>query len=514
LLTALAGAAVTAAAWLLASPDRLLSRQMTWDMLFNLSGAWYLHNGMAAHVFQLTAIGFWLAGPSVWAFIAGEIVAVAGLFVAAVAVTTRRLPLVPGAIFVVFVCLLVLMPINVGERVTDYTFAMDYNTIGWAALCVLSLMLFVPSRAGPAWDWLDLAVAGALIAALYALKITCFGTAIVELSVAVFVSEHMRRRWRLWTVLVAALLLHAVAPYNWPYLSDVLAAVGSGAANSNPRGLIVKVLSNVPELSLMIIGAMVSLTLWRSRLAPVRLPVGAVLFIVAAVGVLSQNTQARGLPLSVVLIFLLYDYFRGDPQAGRAPATRLIVLALLVLPLAALTKQSVSLLSYHGHAIDDPTLYAFERPTLRGLAIPREESGLLDAVSTHKVDPGLFSRIRTVDTDAEEVSQFEYAQTIDEAAALFDDPARGGGAIVILDQVNPLPFILGRVPPRGATLWLYPAFAWQPAEKMLGDARFVLIPKFSTFRAVTEMAVERYGAYLATHFPQRTETRSWILLSR
>ncbi len=524
LLTAIAGAVVAGSAWLLASPDWLLSRQMTWDMLFNLSGAWYLHNGLAAHVdfhdplgtlsFRLTAIGFWFTGPSVWAFIAGECVVTAGLFVTATAVAARRLPLVPAAMFVAFVCLLVLMPVNVGERVTDYTFAMDYNAMGWAMLCVLSLLLFVPPRVGPMSDWLDLAVAGVLIAGMYVLKITYFGTAIVELGVAVCVCEHLRRRWRLWSALAAVMLLNAVAPYNWPYLRDIFTAVGTGAANSDPLGVIVVALANAPELSLMMIGAMVCLTLWHGRVAPARLPVGAILFIVAGVGVLTQNTQARGLPLSVVLIFLLYDHFRGDPRTGRPAATSLVLLTLLILPLAGLTKQTASLVAYHRHAINGSALYAFERPALRGLVIPREEPGLLEAVSTQKFDPGLFTRIRTVDTDEEELSQFEYAQTIEEAAALFDDPARRSGGIVLFDQVNPLPFILGRAPPRGVTLWLHPAFPWQPAERMLGDAKYVLVPKFSTFRTVTDMALDRYGSYLAAHFPQRIETRYWILLSR
>ena len=39
-----------AAAWLLLSPGRIFSREMTWDLLFNLAGAWQLHSGQIAHV--------------------------------------------------------------------------------------------------------------------------------------------------------------------------------------------------------------------------------------------------------------------------------------------------------------------------------------------------------------------------------------------------------------------------------------------------------------------------------
>ena len=39
-----------AAALLLIAPGAVLSRDMTWDLLFNLSGAWHIHNGHVPHV--------------------------------------------------------------------------------------------------------------------------------------------------------------------------------------------------------------------------------------------------------------------------------------------------------------------------------------------------------------------------------------------------------------------------------------------------------------------------------
>jgi hypothetical protein len=516
-LALVAGTLVGASAWLLASPARILSRQMTWDMLFNLSGAWYLHNGLAAHVdfhdplgslsFRLTAIGFRFTGPSVWGFIAGELVAVSALFVAALCAATRRLPLLPAIVFTVYICLLVLMPINVGALVGDYTFAMDYNAIGWSALAILSLILFVPPREARGQDWVDIVVATALCVGLYTLKITYFAAAIGAFGAALIVGEHLRRRRFVWAAMLAVIVMHAAAPYHWDYLSDVLAATGSGAANSNPVGVLVKMFSNVPELSLMAIVTTIAFGLWRTGQAPARLPVAAALLMAMAIGVLTQNTQARGLPLSVAMTLLLYAHVRHA-----APSWLLV--ALLILPVGGVAKQGASLVAYHLQADHNPSLHEFSRPPLRGLAVPEQQDGLLDAVAAAAIDPTLFSRIRTVNTDGEAISQFEYAQTLEEAAELFDDPARRDGAVAVLDQVNPLPFMLGRLPPRGATLWLDPAFPWATPEAMLGDARYVLIPKFPSLPAATKMAIERYGNYLAAQFPQRTESRSWILLSR
>jgi hypothetical protein len=44
-LVLLAAVPTAIAAWALLAPDYLLSREMTWDLLFNLAGAWHLQFG-------------------------------------------------------------------------------------------------------------------------------------------------------------------------------------------------------------------------------------------------------------------------------------------------------------------------------------------------------------------------------------------------------------------------------------------------------------------------------------
>ncbi len=513
---------VAAAGWLLAAPDRIVSRQMTWDMLFNLAGAWHLHNGHVAHVdfhdplgvvtFLLTAIGFRLTGPSVWGFIAGEVLAAAVLGGAAIIVALTRLAFVPGLVFVAFTCLLVLAPTNVGESVNVITFAMSYNAIGWAALGVFSLILFLPPRRALLDGWVDVAVGGALVLGLYHLKITYFGAAMGELAVALVVSEPIRRVR--WCVAGVALAAYAVAPYNWAYLGDVLSAVGTGAVNSDARDLVVMVFDNVAELALVAIAGLAAIALWRSGQVSARLPAAIVMLIASAVAIMSQNTQERGLTLSVALAFLLYDHFRGDKAGGRASAPLWVLLALLIFPLITTSKKAASLAIYHWQAVQSDRLFVFEQAPLRGLAIPAGTPSLLEAVGRRRVDHTMFNRIRAVDTDNEQISQFEYGQTLVEAATLFATPERREGTMVVLDQINPLPFMLGRVPLRGQSLWLALQFPWPPAQDMFADAAYVMIPKFPISLEITRTAIERYGAYLEEHFPARSESASWFLLAR
>ena len=55
-----------------------------------------------------------------------------------------------------------------------------------------------------------------------------------------------------------------------------------------------------------------------------------------------------------------------------------------------------------------------------------------------------------------DVSQSEYVQGLVDAAALVADRQRGAAKVLVMDQVNALPFMLGYPPPRGGNLWLWP----------------------------------------------------------
>ena len=85
---------------------------------------------------------------------------------------------------------------------------------------------------------------------------------------------------------------------------------------------------------------------------------------------------------------------------------------------------------------------------------------------------------------------------------------RPTGGIVLFDSVNPLPFMLGIEPTRGANLWS----TWNAPKRLAGEylagARYVLVPKFSTSPQWTEDLIRLYGGYLDKRFRQSAETRS------
>jgi len=206
-----AGPPMALFAWMLLSPGRMVSREMTWDMLFVLAGAWHVFHGQIPHVdfhdpvgalnFLLTAAGYRLVGPSPHAFLVGSCLMALALFAGACVAAARRLPLLPATLFVVLVSLLALMPANAGDLPSAYSFAMSYNRYGWSALSIVALILFLPARDGDEGAGVDQAIVAVLLLALFYLKVTYFAAGLAALGFAIIVCPAVRMRWRSWTAI-------------------------------------------------------------------------------------------------------------------------------------------------------------------------------------------------------------------------------------------------------------------------------------------------------------------------
>ena len=519
----LAGLPVLAAAWALLSPDRVLSHAMTWDLLFNLSGAWHLHLGHVAHVdfhepvgqlnFLLTAAGFRLFGPSPFAFLAGVAMVAFAVFLAASLATWRRLPLLPASIFVIFVSLLVLMPANVGDRPNTYTFAMSYNRYCWSAFSILALIVFLPPRNGRGSDWVDIAVGGLLLVGMFYLKITYFAAGLAAVALAVLSCPHVRKRWLGWAAVGGIVVANAAAPYNHPYLLDIWGSAQNSPAHHTLGVHLNNFFAAAAEYAPYVAALVVAFWMWWTGRAPLRLLAAVGFLFAVSLFLLTQNTQAYGLPAAIVITFLLYDQFRARTSEVRKGDTALLLLALMIFPLFSIGASAMSLAGYHVVAGRDRALHVVDQTNLRGLAVPAEQRGVFASFARSSLDYPLRNRTGAAQPRYE-LSQYEYVEILMEAAALFTDGQRRPGGIALFEQVNPLPFMLGLVPPRGGNLWSIDSAPMRPDEEFFADVDHVLIPKFSISRTWTETMLTRYTRYLSEHYRHAAETPSWILLSR
>jgi hypothetical protein len=517
-LVLLAGLPVLAAMWALLSPKLVLSHEMTWDFLYNLAGAWQLRHGHVAHVdfhepvgalnFALTRFGFELFGPTPFAFLAGATIVAVAVFVSATAAAMRRLSLAPATLFVIFVSLLVLMPANVGDKPNAYSFAMSYNRYGWSLLSILALILFLPPRDRVERDMIDVANAGLLLAVLFYLKVTYFAAGLAFLGLAIVICRHVRARLPAWLAVGGLVMANALAPWNHAYLVDILHAAGAGAVRNSLGFHLNNFFASVEGYAPYAAGVVVAAWMWARGIAPPRLPLAIAAIVVIGSFVLSQNHQSHGLPVGIVIAFLLYDQMRErfGPAVPGLPV-------LMIFPLFGIGASALSLFGYHAYAGHEELLHVVGHTQLKGLAVPGERQGLLAAFADGQPNHALLNWARAA-RPRFELSPDEYVGTLLEAAALLDNGRHGRGGVVVLDQVNPLPFMLGWPPPRGGNLWSGPAAPVQPAGELFAEADYVLIPKFSTYSAWTERAQLEYGGYLAQNFPVREESQSWTLLGR
>jgi hypothetical protein len=520
LLAVVAAVPPLAATWALLSPRIVLSRDMTWDLLFNLAGAWHLHYGHVAHIdfhepvgqlnFWLTEAGFFVLGPTPRAFLVGVIIVAVAIFLASTFVAWRRLPLLPATVFVVFASLLILMPANVGDPPNAYSFAMSYNRYGWSAFAVLALILLLPphdhSRAS---DVAEMAITVGLLAALFYLKVTYYLVGTAALGIALIVSTHVRATWKSWGICALLITLLPAMPYNWPYVADLLAAAQAGGIRDNLANHLNNFLANAAEYAPYAAAFAVALWMWRHGTAPFRLPVATAFILVAGGLLLSQNSQGHGLPAAVVVAFLFYDVLRQRKARRRPGGSLSILAALLVFPLIAIATSAASLAGYRAKTTDTK-LRIVDTTNLSGLAVPDKRYSVLAAFAHGSSQYRLLNLARSVRTQYE-LTANEYVETLLEAAIML---ANDSGRVVLLDQVNPLPFTLGVAPPRGGNLWSGVGAPVQPAEQVFADADYVLIPKFSTYSPWTEAAVAAYLPYLSKHFPYGEESQCWFLLRR
>ncbi len=516
-LPALAGVA------LLLAPGRVFSREMTWDLLYNLAGAWHLHHGQVAHVdfhtplgaltFELTRVGFAIAGAVPQAALAGPLILLVPALAAAALAAARRLPLLPAVIFTVYVTLLIVMPANAGDHPNAYSLAMSYNRWGWSAVTILCLVLFVPPRPGGERRWLDPLIGGALLLFLFYLKFTYAVAGFGAVAAALVLMPHVRRHWPVWVAAAGAIIAVAVLPHNHAYLADIWMAAASGHARTDLSYQLLSVVANRGEFAINGVAVLCLVWLWQRGWAE-RAHVAASLVVLGlGVAVLSQNAQVGDMPVTMVSFFLIYRLLWPSPDGAvtlASPQAATVMMALLIWPALAVAAETATLSAYYRAASRTDRLVQATETNLRGLAVPADGRELEETLASGPYQ--VHSPLRDPPL-RDPLTQHQYLRSLLEAAALFagDDPP---SRVLVLDQVNAMPFVLGYPPPRGGVLWLLPEERPRRAEEVFDDVDVVLVPKYSTLARSTVFALDTYGDYLSRSFPLRHDTASWMVLRR
>ena len=318
---------------LLLAPGRLFSREMTWDLLYNLEGAWHLHNGhVPARRLPHPARGTDLrAHPHRLRDGRHDPAGGAGRAPRWCCAGTRRWGRWPphGGCRCCRQCcsrsmspLLVMMPANVGDRAATPT-PWPWPTTGGAGVpsTILCLLLFVPPRGGVARPWIEPLLGAAL------------------LLLRLLPEDHLRHRQRCRhrrrhrddeprAPSAAAVDRGAgcrpaqrrAAPAAAPYLADVWAAASTGYTRSSIADQVLSMVSHRAEFAVYAVVVMFVVWLWRRGRAPAESSfLAASWFSAVGMFVLSQNAQAGDIPVALVPFFLICrTLWRAWPRRSAA----------------------------------------------------------------------------------------------------------------------------------------------------------------------------------------------------
>lgn len=512
--------------WAVLSVPVVYSREMTWDLMFNLDGAWRLHAGQVAHVdfhdpvgalpFALTALGFYLVGTKPFAFIVGECIVAAVITALAIVAVKDRLALMTGVLFVALCAMLALVPVALGDLPTAYTFAMGYNRFGWSLLGILYLIVFIEPRDGRRSSLPDIVAAAIIIVALYYLKITYFGVAYAAVGLALLTRRHVRQNYAAWCVALAAAALIAIAPFNHGYIADIVDAISAGSVRTQVNLFVRNFAYGGAEQSSVIAANLVLLYLWLQGRVSLGALVAGCFVLASGLFLISQNAQDQGIPLYVMPALLIsvaicdWAGAVGGDQSRHATALIGATLSPLIFFVFC---ANVTLLGYHMRARQPAGTFVVAGTNLQGLAVPLDRYNVITDFATGRYSPALFGRLRSNHV-RHELSQYEYVQTILELAELLRARGAAASSVVVIDQVNPLPFVMGARPPRRGNLWWEEGIAWRAPREAFGEADYVAIPRFPTRSAVVDDALTQYRKYLDAEFAPWLESRYWTVLKR
>lgn len=486
----------------LAAPGRTATSKYLNDLLIFLDGAHRIalgqvpnvdfHTSLGPLAFYIPAAGYELTGKLSAAMPLGMGLLTVLLGLAAAEIIGSRMRWQIGLPLAVFLLLIVATPANPGEAISELSFAMFYNRIGWSALGLL-FVLYLPRRPDAVRrDLADASAAALLVMLMLFTKVT-YG--LVGLGFLLFMlTDRIQRRWVFLSFAVmlgAGLLIEAVWRGGTTYVADLRLA-GAVSGSLPPIGRFTDLLGrNLSDIVAYAILSVALLILARS--------IRDFLFLGFCLGsgilIIEQNFQIVGILTLGAGAAVAGERLLRTPlarQRHRIAAAAPMLVAVLILPASI---GNIANLGLHA-------AYALGGG---GEQIPLPKYEGITLVRTF--GPGAFERFRRYN-----------GTMVDGRAALeaLDPPAE---RVAVMDFANPFSAGLGLTPPKGDYPWYHwgrtiNAVDFPPAEQIFANADIVMQPKAPIERFTGRGMADLYAGYLREHFRPVADTGDWIVYRR
>ena len=392
-----------------------------------------------------------------------------------------------------YVLLLAIAPLSLGETFASLSVAMSYNRLGYGLTIVILVEALAPTRNGSLRSGFPGGLStGAAIAILLFTKITFFFGAIFLLIALAFVRPQTRSRWVGMALGFCGVCLAFLAYLNFDLraiLSDF--RISAGAKRLAPTKLLAAAFELLSGEGLSVAAfVFVSCFVLRagdSGRTVAQLALAGIAVLLAGAFLLFGNYQDRELPLNACFAMFLAGLLLRNWSSGK-PEDRIIRSGLILWAVLLATGPIVSELS--------ATWYMFyERWT-----------GAIRPLSS----PGL-ATLRIGDAD--------YAELVESGLTLANQYRGPADTIVSLDFTDFFPYALRIPPPSGGAFCLHYRSSFSDRshpepERLFGSATIVMVPmRFS--QADSQLSIPRiYGPYLMAHYHLEATSTRWRLYRR
>lgn len=487
---------------LLAAPGQTIVASYVNDLFIFLDGAQRIaagqvpnrdfHSALGPLSFYIPALGFWITGDMGRAMPWGMALVTLLMALPIAHILASRLQPLIAIPYGIFLLLILVVPQNLGESITELSFAMFYNRIGWAAIGTLFVMYLRPVEASSGQRKLDMACAALLTMFVLYTKMT-YG--LVAIAFLVFLlSDSRQRHWvvgALASLAVGSLVIEWFWQSSFAYINDI-AMAGAVSGSRSAGDFATSFMKNLADYAMF--GILAAFAIWWRR----NLRDLTFFGFCAILGLLIQNQNAQpwgimilhaGAVVAVTLLLRQQPASRPPRRLETARSYSSLLLMALILPALL---HNLATLGFH------TTLAAMK-------------SG--DAFRLSQ-----FSNIRLISPwlSNEKTLMHRYLASVEEGARELEHLPVRPEKIFVLDFANPFSAGLDLVPPRGGSAWLHwerniDASNFMPAELLFADVEWLMIPKWGINNTPLR---ELYRSYIDAEFEPLSESKGWIIQRR
>ncbi|MGA9751214.1 MAG: hypothetical protein WBS54_05470 [Acidobacteriota bacterium] len=528
-----------------------------WDTTIFLDAAWRLCCGQRAHIdfsypygdffLDLIRVGMAIVGPKVQAITVGMCIFAATSAAAIWSIGSRRMPALLCFLVssMVFVLPIATYPLGFHYKGTSY--AMLYDRVGWALLCIIAVEEIFPRRLVHC-DWLDrlnFMLGSLCIGMEFYVKMNFF---LVACGIVCYANIIRGNRW--WALLakligvigVIFVLGVSLRISIVGYLSDLSRMEPLYQPVDRIEGLLRVLDSNGVPLMLLFIAWAAVVRDWTPRSQRVLLTVMVV--VAASIMVTSTNGQLVQIPLiGLAAGYLLGPAGMGQDSRGAERGGELwigwvvavFLIGTVLVPDVASVINSVSWKESNAVLIEK---CRFHEKSIEELILPPAEiviRGNVEENGCSAVDDVFegYQRYReTALTENEGVSAllsrnpwvkqmtaFEYCCWIKDGLKLLKPRITEKSTIMVMDYSNPFPFALGLPSARwDMPMWNYTGNVTgrtaPSVQKLVATVDIIMIPKRAVIPYTSAFMQRHYAAMLAKDYTKVAESKLWVLLQR